>query len=133
MKAIEILSLAKCVSDTSLAEARERVKPGIFQISFDVTLSGSVRIGNDYSMKCAQKARPWLLATIALGKLPQSVRDSVISEYILAMKKEELDELEKETKKTAEEKVNEVIEKTEVPCKGRITPLLSYNAIKKGD
>ena len=81
-----------------------------------LTVTGTVRCGDDYTQRIVAKADPWTLLAVALSKLNGVTIDSLVSEALAA---------DKATIKAIKAKAAEAIEAVKAPttkdCKGKVT------------
>lgn len=133
MDAAEKLALLKTFNEKEEKVIRQEVLPGKHEINFTVSVKGILNVGQDSTMVSAQKARPWLLCAIALGKVNDQTRQLIINEYIEKLKKEEIEEMEERTKKEADLACSKVIQSVTVPRKGSVIASLIVERKKENE
>ena len=100
------------------SEARELLQVGDHQVQETVTLtvSGLVRVGEDYSQNIVAKADPWTLLAVALSHLNGQTIESITQEALSLDPK-----MVKSIKKQAEDAIAAVKAPTLTECKGKVT------------
>jgi hypothetical protein len=105
----ETLALAKVIKDKAGKAARSNVESGQkHKVDFRVRIHGVMDIGADRVDANAQKARPWLLAAVALSAVNEQTRQSIETRYgemLAALNSGDASEakrIEAETKKQAD-------------------------------
>lgn len=110
-------ALAKLLGEEA-SEARELLSVGDHTVNETVTLtvSGLVRVGEDYSQNIVAKADPWTLLAVALSHLNGQTIESITNEALQMDPK-----MVKSIKKSAEDAIAAVKAPTLTHCSGKVT------------
>lgn len=120
MSVIEVIALAKAVSDADAKEASGKLSEGSYDVDFTVRVAGSLNRGVNYTAKIVAKADPWLMLAAALSHLNGVTVDSLVRESLTA-DVALIDSL----KTKAAEAIGALKKPTKTPCNGKVTTKLA--------
>jgi hypothetical protein len=116
---LELIALAKIVSDDDVREASRVLTSGEYGVDFMVRVSGNIKRGENYTAKIVAKADPWLLLAAALSHLNGITVESIVREALAADPA-----LVESLKVKAADAISTLKGTTETPCNGRVTTKL---------
>ena len=125
MNAIQTLAIDRLVADKAAKEARKRVAPGTYVADFWIHITGGMEVGEDYSRRVTQKAKPWDLLAVALSHLNGVTVQSLVREAMTA----DVEKV-KDIKARAETAVVALKGTTESVCSGRIKADLKAEVVE---
>jgi hypothetical protein len=142
---------ALSVADITKLLNVERLKPGTYQVEETVTLTitGQVKVGENYEQRVVAKADPWKLLLVAMSKLNDVTMESLVRESLngtletdaveleakqavgKVMSANEKAEYERKVKQAelAGEAIKDIKEGTWTECKGKVTQKLNLQVV----
>lgn len=123
---VVILALSKA-SGEAAKKVRPEVEPGEYDLDeiLRLAVNGVVKVGEDYSQRFVNKAKPWEIVTILLGMLnterAAAGKAGIDMAKLVAMAEEADPFLVKEAKKAAGEAAAELKAATMKVAKGKVT------------
>jgi hypothetical protein len=123
MTNIEIIALAKAISEDTKKDASKSLKADDYVGAFLARISYSLTKGNPYKQNIVAKAEPWKLLAVALSKLNGVTVQALVTEANSG----EIDS--EEIKKQADAAMAEIKGKTETTCNGKITGEVAVDII----
>jgi len=124
MNAIQTLAVTKLVGEHAEKTSRQQVAPGSYGMDFWLHVTGCMDVGEDYTRKVPQKAKPWDLLAVALSHLNGVTVESITREALAAAP-----ELVEAVKAKAEAAVRAIKGTTETVCAGRIDADLKVEVV----
>ena len=122
LEPIQVLALAKALTDSVADAARKQILPGQYRVEFDVRVSETLTVGADYEQHIVAKADPWYLLKVALDKLNGVSLDALVAEALA------LQDGNGTAKKSVDEfktRVGDAVAVIKTPtltqCKGKVT------------
>jgi hypothetical protein len=124
MNPVETIAIAKLVNEAAEKNARKSLASGTYSADFWLHITGCMDIGEDYTRRVPQKAKPWELLAVALSHLNGVTIESITREALNAAP-----ELVESVKAKAEASIRAIKGTTETVCSGRIDADLAVEVV----
>jgi flagellar basal body-associated protein FliL len=132
----QIVAVAKAVKDKVAKEAGKEIEPGRYDVDLLVRVLGSFTKGEDFDQKLTAKINFTLLACLALSKVNKETRDTIVTDFIMAMGRSDTSDEHKklidQIKDEIQPKLNEIKEMTVTNMSGKITTDLTCEPVGGG-
>lgn len=126
MRDLDVLAVAKAISEKEAKAARAEVAPGTYLVDLLVRITGGLKVGEDYEQSITSKVKPLDLWLATLDLLAPQVTDALVERIVeraLDDSDESLRRL-KSLKERTEKALETVRDITRRTCSGKVTTTL---------
>ena len=122
-KAIDILAVSKAIKDAAAKAARSEITAGEYAVDTTVRITGTVKVGEDYTQQIVGKADVWALLAVVMNKVNGVTLESVVEEALNGGADTA------DLKARVDAAMMTIKGETETACKGKVTTKLNAEII----